>query len=77
MPISAPANWTPTPGSSNVAAFAYDPEARLLHVRFNSGHQYAYQDVPPEIHDGLVNADSAGSYIHENVKGSYDYARTS
>jgi hypothetical protein len=68
--------WTPTPGSSNGAGFAYDPDARALHVRFNSGHQYLYNDVPAEVHDGLMHTDSIGSYIHDNVKGQYDYRRT-
>ena len=68
--------WVPTPGSSNVSAVAYDPDAMLLHVRFNSGHQYTYQNVPADVHEGLLNADSVGSYLHENVKNQYDYTRT-
>lgn len=68
--------WQLTPGSSNVAAFAYDPDAKILRVRFNSGHEYAYAGVPPEVHDSMLNADSVGSFLHENVKGQYDYRRT-
>jgi hypothetical protein len=73
--MPAPANWTPTPGSSNVSAVAYDPDAQLLHVRFNSGHQYAFTNVPEDVHSSFLNADSAGKFFHENIKGQYDYKR--
>ena len=35
---------------------SYDPERRVLTVRFESGSVYEYDDVEPELYDELVAA---------------------
>ncbi len=74
VPISQ-MRWIPTSQSSNVAAFAYDHDARTLHVRFKSGHAYAYSNVDPSHYDGLQNADSVGKYINEHIKDQHETKR--
>ena len=66
-------NFTPVE-SSNIAGIAYDGEG-TLHVQFKNGSIYAYQGVPPEKHDELMNAGSVGSHFNAHIKGNYEYER--
>lgn len=61
--------------SSVVAAAGYQPEERLLVVLFNTGRAYEYYDVPEEIYDGLMAAESKGAYINQHVIGKFSYDR--
>lgn len=55
--------------SSNVTHVGY--ENGTLSVRFKSGGEWAYHDVPPEVHAAMMAADSVGSYFHHNVKSKF------
>lgn len=57
--------------SSNIKAVGYDPQSRALTVEFHSGAQHRYDDVPPEHHQGLIEADSVGKYFHANVRSAF------
>ncbi len=59
--------------SSNVEAVGYDVDTMSLHVWFISGTQYMYSGVPEEIFHALLTADSVGSMLHREVKGTYEY----
>lgn len=61
--------------SSSVAAVGYDESSQTLQVEFNRGTTYQYFDVPEQIFEGLVQADSVGAYLNEQVKGIYRYTR--
>lgn len=63
-------DWRPL-ASSNLNAFRYDPETRVLSIRFNSGRSYDYADVPQETVDGLESASSPGQYFNSAIKGNY------
>jgi len=60
--------------SNMIAAAGYDPASRLLVVLFNTGRAYEYYDVPSEVYEGLMQAQSKGSYVNANIKGVYQYA---
>ena len=61
--------------SSNIAAVGYDGEEKELRIEFNSGKTYAYQDVPSELFDGIMEAKSVGKYFHANIRnGGFGYA---
>jgi hypothetical protein len=62
--------FTPV-ASSMIGAVAYDDERRDLHVRFASGQTYTYADVPREVFEALLAAESAGRYLNASVKGRY------
>lgn len=68
-------DWTPVE-SSNVAAVAYDADARKLSVRFRAGGTYHYHDVPANVHEELLNAPSAGSYVHSSLTPAFRYTRS-
>ena len=49
----------------------YDPETETMSVQFTSGRIYDYPDVPISVYNGLLEADSPGSYFHANIRGVY------
>ena len=61
--------------SSMVYAVGYDEEAETLEVVFNSGGIYHYFEVPKEVYEGLLAAESKGRYMHASVIDVYPYAR--
>ena len=61
--------------SSNIAKMGYDPTRKILVIEFHSGSKYAYKDVPEEVYDNLVHAESVGGTFHRDVKTKYDYER--
>lgn len=72
MPIAL----TPLPNaSSTIDAAGYEVGSRTLAVRFKSGEVYHYRGVEPEVASGLVDADSAGRYLHANIRNQYEHER--
>lgn len=61
--------------SSNVESVGYDEDSGTLEVEFKNGTLYQYFDVPQGTFNGLVNSDSVGGYLAENIKGVYRYSR--
>ncbi len=57
--------------SSMISAVGYDKESQTLHVMFNSGKLYSYFEVPPEIYEELMEADSKGRYMRSCVIDCY------
>ncbi len=61
--------------SSNVASIGYDPGTLTLEVEFTNGAVYQYFDVPEVEYQNLIGAESVGSYLNQNIKNNYRYAR--
>ena len=61
--------------SSNIAAIGYDEDTQILEVEFTDGSVYQYSGVPPGEHNGMMNADSKGKYLHANIKKRYPYVK--
>lgn len=62
--------------SSNILSIGYDPDNMILEVEFTTGAVYQYYDVPQGIYDGLMAADSHGTFLSAYVKkGGYRYAQ--
>jgi len=60
--------------SSALARVSYDEATRILCATFReSGRTYAYQDVPPEIYDSLMVADSLGSYFNACIRDHFSF----
>lgn len=59
--------------SSMIQAFGYDEDSQMLMVIFNSGKTYQYSEVPKEIYDELLEADSKGRYMGDCVIDCYPY----
>lgn len=58
--------------SSNVIAIGY--EANKLYVDFASG-RYEYDNVPKEVYDNFLKAESKGKYMWANIRSKYSYRR--
>ena len=60
--------------STDVEAIGYDLDNQQLHVRFiGSGATYIYYGVEEWVFHEFLQADSKGTYLHENIKGVYQY----
>jgi len=66
------------PVSSEVLrSVGYDATRRILEAEFTSGAVYRYSGVPPEVHEGLMAADSHGHYFNAYIRDQYRYDRVS
>jgi len=61
--------------SSNIATIGYDVDSETLEIEFIRGGVYQYFDVPAQIYEDLLSADSAGQYLNAHVKGVYRYSK--
>jgi alpha-mannosidase len=61
--------------SSTLVSVGYDPDDRVLEVKFQHGGVYQYLDVPADVHRELMAADSHGSYLARTVKPNYEFRR--
>jgi hypothetical protein len=50
--------------SSTVHSVGYDKDSKKMHVRFHTGKTYAYENVHPSEHAGLLASESAGQTLH-------------
>ncbi|NEW79035.1 MAG: KTSC domain-containing protein [Gelidibacter sp.] len=61
--------------SSNLASIGYDAENEILEVEFNHGGIYQYFDVPENVYEELMNAESHGKYFSANIRNDYEYQK--
>jgi hypothetical protein len=55
-----------------VEAVAYDETAHRLRAKFRGdGQVVVYENVPQDVYDALIFADSIGSYLREHIEGAY------
>lgn len=61
--------------SSVIESVGYDPEDRILQVVFCSGNAYEYRGVPGNVYEGLMEAESKGKYMNENIVDVYPFEK--
>jgi hypothetical protein len=60
--------------SSALEQVSYDQKAHTLCATFReSGRTYLYQEVPQEIYDGLIFAESLGGYFNAHILGRFAF----
>jgi len=60
--------------SSALEKVCYDEETHTLCATFRKGHRtFIYQDVPPEVYDGLLFSDSLGHYFKAHIHDHFPY----
>lgn len=60
--------------STNLKSGLYRQSERKMYLQFHSGDAiYVYDDVPLEVWKELKDADSAGSYFNEQIRGQFQY----
>lgn len=57
--------------SSVLSGHHYDPATSTLHLRFNNGKVWRYEDVPMEKATSLAGNASPGRYFGEKIRGLY------
>jgi hypothetical protein len=62
--------------SSHIQAISYDDENMLLFVTFKKSRG-VYKGVPEDVAMGFENTISAGNYLNEVIKPTYEFERAS
>lgn len=63
--------WNPVK-SSNIQALAYDLTSKKMYVRFKSGAEYFYENVPADIFHAIETSRSVGGKFSELVRSKPD-----
>ena len=61
--------------SSNLTSIGYDEGNEILEVEFKHGGIYQYFNVPLDVIEELMNADSHGKYFSANIRNDYEYQK--
>ncbi len=63
--------------SSLIGKVGYDSDTQQLSIQMvNSSDVYYYTGVPADIYEGLMAAESKGTYYVKHIKGKYDTLRS-
>jgi KTSC domain-containing protein len=63
---------------STILAWArYLPDARRLQVGLCTGKTYDYFDVPADIYQDLLAAESKGRYFNRHIRNAFRYQKVS
>jgi hypothetical protein len=54
--------------STTLSHAAYDTSRQRLWLDFHNDARYCYFDVPPQIHQDLMNASSKGKYFNLRIR---------
>ena len=57
--------------STVIKSVGYDEKTQTLEIEFQSGAIYLHYDVPLEIYNGLMNAESKGRYFGQNIRDNF------
>jgi hypothetical protein len=62
----------PTLQSSALKSVSYDDARHALRATFReSGRTYIYEDVPQELYDALLFADSIGAFFNAHIRDRF------
>ena len=57
--------------SSEIEWIGYESKRNMLQVEFIVGGTYQYDNVPPLVYEGFLNAPSHGRFFETEIKGHY------
>lgn len=57
--------------STHLRSVGYDRLRKVMEVEFKNGRIYTFEDVPEDMHKGLTEASSAGSYFNSVIKPKF------
>ena len=64
----------PVLDSEALIAVHYDEKRRELHATFRPrARTYVYRDVPREVYDALLAADSQGAFFNAHIRDRYGF----
>lgn len=59
--------------SSNIASIGYDDNNKILEIEFQHGGIYQYLNVPFDVYEELMDANSHGTYFSANIRNNSLY----
>ena len=59
--------------SSNIRKIGY--ENGDLYVEYKSGNTYIYKNIPQNLYESFMKAESKGKFMNAEVKGKYEYKK--
>jgi KTSC domain len=59
--------------SSALTDVKYHDRTKLLEIRFVTGRTYQYLNVPKDVHERLMRAESKGLFFNTQIRDHYDY----
>lgn len=59
--------------SSNIASIGYDDNNKILEIEFHHGGVYQYLNVPFDVYEKLMDANSHGTYFSANIRNNSLY----
>lgn len=59
--------------STSLESIGYDSAEQKLEVEFKHGAVYAYLEVPGEVFEAFIAADSKGTFFNSDIKPRYDF----
>ena len=60
--------------STALKSVSYDEAQRALRATFrDSGRTYVYEDVPQELYDALLFADSLGAFFNAHIRDHFPH----
>jgi KTSC domain len=63
--------------SSVLPDVKYDRRSRTLDLRFVTGRTFRYSDIPPEVYERLMSANSKGAFFNTHIRDEYAYRELS
>ena len=63
--------------SASLASIGYDSSALTLEIEFKHGAVYRYLNVPADVFEALLSADSKGTFLNTTIKNTYPFMRVS
>ncbi|GAA4792813.1 KTSC domain-containing protein [Olivibacter ginsenosidimutans] len=61
--------------SSVISAFDFNPDQHILKIKFVSGMNYSYFNVPVSVYKSLKRAKSKGSYFNRHIRNNYSFKK--
>jgi hypothetical protein len=58
--------------SSAMRAVGYDKASRRMRIVFAQGNTHDYCDVPRDVFESLLSAESKGAYFNRAIKDKYE-----
>lgn len=61
--------------SSSMTVVRYNRKNLTLEIHLKDGSRYKYTDVPFEVYDSLINAESKGRFFNQHIRNEYNFVR--
>jgi len=61
--------------SSAISSIGYNAEKKILEIEYFSGEVYDYLNVPEDIFNELMQAESKGTFANTRIKDHYEFEK--